>query len=231
MRFTKHRITFAPLQSPALAEADVVIPLDMDSVNYMTEHSSNFPLNQIPPPPADAVSLFHDKVAFNEWLLTSRFSSMAIQARTKIPFFLKPREGAWGDGCIVIDSPEEANRHTDKINSEAYLTSEILYSNCEYATHIAFRDGRIIAQLCIRYTFNTETAVKGVDAPQTKLVVKDPFIDDWAELLQETGYAGICCINYKSINGRPRIMEINPRFGGSLAEYFFAFLYPLTKGR
>lgn len=52
----------------------------------------------------------------------------------------------------------------------------------------------------------------------------DPFLLLWDRLLDTLGFEGLCCINYKLNNGRPLLLEINPRFGGSLGEYFFAFL-------
>jgi predicted ATP-grasp superfamily ATP-dependent carboligase len=31
-------------------------------------------------------------------------------------------------------------------------------------------------------------------------------------------------VNYKVVRGLPYILEINPRFGGSLTPYFFSFI-------
>ena len=41
---------------------------------------------------------------------------------------------------------------------------------------------------------------------------------------QEVGFEGLCCVNYKYRDGIPKILEINPRMGGSLARFFFSFL-------
>ncbi|MGH8049795.1 MAG: hypothetical protein ACREPB_03945, partial [Arenimonas sp.] len=33
-----------------------------------------------------------------------------------------------------------------------------------------------------------------------------------------------CCFNYKVRDGQAMILEINPRFGGSLCQYFISFI-------
>ena len=38
--------------------------------------------------------------------------------------------------------------------------------------------------------------------------------DAWS--LWTLGYEGTCCFNYKLVDGAPVILELNPRFGGSL---------------
>ncbi len=38
---------------------------------------------------------------------------------------------------------------------------------------------------------------------------------------------GLCCFNYKVIDDNPYLLEINPRFGGSLSSFFFSFIRQL----
>ena len=54
------------------------------------------------------------------------------------------------------------------------------------------------------------------------------YLDKFSAILNSIGYEGLCCFDYKVINGKPQIFEINPRFGGSLSAYFFTFLKKLN---
>jgi hypothetical protein len=229
MGLTKHKVTFGRFEGREARQADMVIPLGLKDVAYMADNAGEFPRNQIPPPRKSAVELMHDKVRFSQWLSTSRFKAMSLRNVSNPPLFLKPRKGAWGDDCIAILDQESAEKHAALINSPDYLKTEILYSKFEYATHLVFGNGQILASLCIIYEFATETGVKGTDTLVSKKVTHDPFLNQWQELLRDFDYSGICCVNYKIIDKIPRLMEINPRFGGSLAEYFFSFIYPLLR--
>ncbi len=49
------------------------------------------------------------------------------------------------------------------------------------------------------------------------------------DMLNAVGYEGLCCVNYKLQDGRVRFLEINPRFGASLAPWFFAMVRALPR--
>jgi hypothetical protein len=229
MRFSKHKVTFGPLEGQEARQADMVVPLALMDVFYMADNAGEFPRNCIPPPNKCAVELMHDKIRFNQWLSGGRFNSMSLKDATKPPLFLKPKEGECGNNCVAILNREDAERHAAMLDSPDFLKTEILYSKFEYATHLVFDKGQILAGLCVVYEFTSETGVKGTDEVVSIKITRDRFLDQWRELLRELDYAGICCVNYKVIDTIPKLMEINPRFGGSLAEYFFAFIYPLLR--
>lgn len=57
-----------------------------------------------------------------------------------------------------------------------------------------------------------------------KVIHRCPYLDLFAEILRTIQFEGLCCVNYKVAQGQPYLLEINPRFGGSLAPYFFSFI-------
>ena len=50
----------------------------------------------------------------------------------------------------------------------------------------------------------------------TTEVNHDKFLNDFENILSLMNYQGICCFNYKILDGKPKIFEINPRFGGTM---------------
>ena len=50
-------------------------------------------------------------------------------------------------------------------------------------------------------------------------------------MLRAIGYDGLGCANYKFEQGRLQLIEINPRLGGSLCDYFFSFLRSMPQTR
>jgi D-alanine-D-alanine ligase-like ATP-grasp enzyme len=45
-------------------------------------------------------------------------------------------------------------------------------------------------------------------------------MDLFAQMLAALGFSGLCCVNYKLVDGNPMIFEINPRCGFSLCAHF-----------
>lgn len=126
--------------------------------------------------------------------------------------------------CYVIDTPEKEKKYSTEINDPEYFCQEIIPGTKEYATHLLFKGGKTIAALNVIYTFSTPTYVKGVDKFICNKLGKCPHLSLFEAMLQAIGFEGLCCLNYKEINGKPYVLEINPRFGGSLSMFFFSFL-------
>jgi predicted ATP-grasp superfamily ATP-dependent carboligase len=76
----------------------------------------------------------------------------------------------------------------------------------------------------IEYAFASMTPIKGKDRMIYRKVCPCPHLALFSAVLTSIGFQGLCCVNYKLVDHRPFILEINPRFGGSLTGYFFSFL-------
>ena len=74
------------------------------------------------------------------------------------------------------------------------------------------------------YEFDSEIPIKGQDAWLYRAIRRCPYLTLFSNILNSIGFQGLCCVNYKVERGRPYILEINPRFGGSLTPYFFSFI-------
>jgi carbamoylphosphate synthase large subunit len=55
-------------------------------------------------------------------------------------------------------------------------------------------------------------------------ICRNTDLNLFAAMLRSINFDGLCCINYKIVDGRPFIFEINPRFGASLVPWFPIFV-------
>ncbi|MEI8075675.1 MAG: hypothetical protein WCH78_13075, partial [Bacteroidota bacterium] len=127
------------------------------------------------------------------------------------------------DNYIISDGETEL-KYENFISSQDYFCQQMVLGNKEYATHILFRNKKIDASLNIEYVFSNEVPIKGQDIVMNRRIVASPFNQIFSEILESIEFEGICCINYKELDGKPLIIEINPRFGASLSLYFISFL-------
>jgi glutathione synthase/RimK-type ligase-like ATP-grasp enzyme len=202
------------------------VPLSLSALEEARRHSPQ--KNALPVPSAESVRLCHDKYEFNEALIKagfSRYIPKMVQGRALTPpYILKKRMGSWGKGCFVIRNDSDEEAQLDRINDPQYFCQELIHGTAEFATHILFVDGRIVKALNIKYEFAIDTAIKGQTAPLFDVVHRCRYLGLFARILRAIQFEGLCCVNYKVAKGQPFLMEINPRFGGSLAPYFFSFI-------
>ena len=128
---------------------------------------------------------------------------------------------------MIHDLDEETDAG-EQVNDPAYFCQEIIRGRGEFATHILFVKDRIVKSLNIMYEFESETPIKGQDNVLYQIIHRCPYLGLFSDILRSIGFQGLCCVNYKVARGRPYILEINPRFGGSLGSYFFSFVRPLN---
>jgi hypothetical protein len=222
-----HRIEFGPITENCYREYDIVVPLTLaalkDARIFCGSHDHAFPL-----PSAESVDLCNDKYRFNQEMIDAGFAEHIPAMRQGLgltpPYILKKRTGIWGNDCFIVRNQADEDRHLDRIADPDYFCQELVTGATEFATHILFVGGRIVKALNIRYEFGFESPIKGQNAPALQVVGRRRFLSLWARMLRTVKFEGLCCVNYKVANGRPFLMEINPRFGGSLGPYFFSFI-------
>jgi hypothetical protein len=228
--YSPHTVEFGPVSAKSFEEFDLVVPIDIAEL----VQASGWPRaskNPIPLPSRECVELCDDKFDFNQRLIEQGLGSYIPKMGNGLdrPYILKKRIGVCGRECHVIHDVAEENALREQIDDPDYFCQEIIHGTQEYATHILFANNRVVKFLNIEYRFETETPVKGKDSSLTRTICACPYLDLFSEILLAIEFQGLCCVNYKVRDGKPYILEINPRFGGSLAPYFFSFLRHLNR--
>lgn len=229
---TRHILEFGPLSARAFSVFDLVMPLEIPDLIAAQQWPQLIAKNPIPFPCEQSILLCDDKYMFNQALIQRGFESNipTMGSDVKHPYILKKRIGAWGQDCQIIQNAEEEMHVLDKLNDAGFYRQKIVRGQHEFATHILFANDRIVKALNIMYEFKSETPIKGQDPVLYKVIHRCAYLDLFARVLRAIAFQGLCCVNYKVARGRPYILELNPRFGGSLAPYFVSFIRHLNCG-
>jgi hypothetical protein len=228
-RFQRYEISFDAFTPENIKKYNVLIPLNIDDVRAISKYPDLTKDKLIPVPDLSVVNICDDKYLFNKTLTEKGFEAVIPKIGTDLPlpFFLKKKVSSAGNDCRLISNAEQKKELKDLIDSPDYFCQEVIAEKTEYATHILFKDHKIATTLSIKYTFFNRVSVNGKDDFACTEICDCDHLDTFSAILEAIGYQGLCCFDYKVIDGKPYIFEINPRFGGSLGNYFFTFLRKL----
>jgi hypothetical protein len=228
-RHTRHEVAFLELSplKEAIADYDVVVPLTIADVRFLNKTRGLIAHNRLPIPSLESISLCDDKVRFSQFLQDNGFGDFLPQTgdRLAYPYVVKKRIDEYGQSCHMIHDARGAEACAGFLADPAYFTQALVPGPKEYATHIVFSGGKIACSLNIEYRFGTSGSIKGKDNYLGTHPCRCPHLDLFASMLKAIEFEGLCCVNYKTADdGRPMMLEINPRFGGSLSPWFFGFI-------
>lgn len=211
----RYEASFAPFDAVDLSRFDLVVPLRVCQIDAARPAAA---LGRAVLPTRDLVTLCDDKLALNLWLIEQGFGDAvpALLGTTpdRFPYIRKTRTGDFGIGCRMIHGPGEDDGSADP----NVFRQRAISGPLEYVLHLLRVNGAIRFHVAYRYDMGQPLGVRGaVDSPvKIEPVDPGPALNRCAAILEALGYEGTCCFNYKLEEGELRILEINPRFGGSL---------------
>jgi carbamoylphosphate synthase large subunit len=230
-RFTRHEIVFDDLSARDFNDFDLIVPLTINDVRYLSTMRDQLKWNPIPIPSLECIELCDDKYRFNQALIQSELKDLVPQmgGNLNYPYILKKKTDEWGANCHIIESEETVKALSDKLTDSAYFTQELVLGREQYSAHILFKNNQVVFSVDIKHVFNTKHPIQGRDASSYTRVRDCPYLDQFVAVLTHIGFEGLCCIDYKVRDNAPLILEINPRFGGSLCRYFIYFIQVLNR--
>ena len=223
-----HKLHFGDFTEESIKGMDLLVPISVPHLKYLS--SLGLIDNPIPIPDLRAIEICDDKYLFYQTLTEKGFGNYLpkISDDLPYPYILKKSISDYSIDCFVIHNKETENEHKDLIGKPGYFCQQMIEGTTEFATHIIYKKGEIVASLNIKYAFDNKTPIKGKIKPIYKKICPCPYLDLFADILREIGFEGLCCFNYKELNGQPFILEINPRFGSSLSLFFLSFVRRLN---
>jgi carbamoylphosphate synthase large subunit len=202
---------------------DLVIPLSIRAQKYLNANHKSLLGRKALIPSNNSIDLCNDKKRFSEFLIENGFSELIprINDNSGYPYILKKKIGAWGEGVSLIHDAESERLHVRQFESGEYFRQEYIEGQDEYTTHIIIYDKKIVFRRTLQFTFAENYFVKGKSFKETKRKVVDHshFNDLLEKILNKLEYQGICCFNYKILDGTLKIFEVNPRYGGSMTRF------------
>jgi len=178
-------------------------------------------------PSTQVVSLCDDKLNLSQFLAAEGFGEFVPRLRSAgapYPYVWKKRRGWWGMHCRIVNGPQDESDLNP--NDDDWFSQELVPGEVEFATHILRVRGQIRYVSTYVHKMAAGALVNGVnDSPLHSGFMRSCiFLDLFSEMLSRLEFEGTACIDYKVVDGRPVIFEINPRFGGSLCSDITAYL-------
>ncbi len=198
----------------------VLFPLTVhDSMEFNRHHRHLHGVSALVPT-TDVIELCKDKLTLMQRLDEYGFGEHlpAYNQTFDFPYVLKRRHSAFGKGTNIIASPSDEEEHASDMAAETHMTQEHIPGTEEFATHAIMAHGRIVFSRTVKYFFPPGLYVKGSQcfASRRETFERTPFLDIFEAMLRSLNYEGICCLDYKVIDNKPKLMEINPRFGATM---------------
>ena len=211
----RYDATFGVLADADLTSFDLVVPLRVEEI--ATARGANADgRRRACVPDAATVALCDDKLAFNRRLIALGFGELVPALLPdppgEWPFVRKARFGDFGQGVALVTSPGDDVAVPDSFCQRA------VPGEAEDVLHVLRLDGTTRFAVSYRYTMAQALSVRGAaDRPlETRPVDAAPGLEHCEPMLAALDFEGLGCFNYKWVDERPMIIELNPRFGGSL---------------
>ncbi|PNV84455.1 MAG: hypothetical protein C0627_00840 [Sulfurimonas sp.] len=137
----------------------------------------------------------------------------------KYPCMIKIKAGGAGRGVFLAYSKKDLKDISDDM-----IISEYLSSDTEYATSIFYKDGKILKDITFSKKSNKDIYILQQENKKDILTKREEtrFLDIFKSIIEiftPKGEYCQCSINYKIEDNKPKIFEINPRIGYTLAGF------------
>ena len=230
-----HKLHFAPLAKTDLSRFDLIVPLSLGDARYLRSQPSHIQAHMVPMPDEACTMLCHDKPRLNEVLMAAGFGAYVPPMGNDLapPFVCKPVHGENSDHCLMVPDYAAILRLGSKLDLPGQFRQAAVRGCVEYATHFLMKDGRLDRELTVAYHHDEALYIKHTSSParSVRVVGNCPDTKTLAAMLRTIDYNGMGCANFKMVQGRLQLIEINPRIGGSLMEYFATFLRSLPQAQ
>jgi predicted ATP-grasp superfamily ATP-dependent carboligase len=214
--FTKVADLSNYLKKEGAANKIYVLPLDE---NHMHE-LYNAKINALMPK-KEIVDTFRNKKLFANYAnkyglskyLPTTYTSPKISDELVI---VKPCHGGASSGVYL--SPLK-NLTANVFNT--YVVQQYINTKTEFAGYFVAKNG-VIVRPCFAYS-RTYPSVPYIKAQNdktvaTKINISPNYVDDIEKFVKPSGYTGTFCVDFKlDQSGVLKVLEINPRLGGSLS--------------
>jgi len=197
---------------------DVVIPLHIDKILECITKKLNH--KSLVCYDTNTIDILNNKFKFQNFMQKYFLNNiLKVVGNNEFPFILKKNIGGYGFDSYIINNVEEFNRH----NSKNHFCQEPIKGEYELSTHIIYNT-TIKFIKTVKYKCEDSIFIKGLNYNKhcggTLIDLEQKHVKVFDEILNKINFRGVCCFDYKIVDDKPIIFEINPRFGGGSTNLF-----------
>ncbi len=230
-----HKLHFAPMEQADLSRFDLIVPLSLADARFCAAQPQHIRAHAVPLPDEACTDAVPRQAALERGAHRAGFGAHVPPMGDDLapPFICKPARGENSDDCLLVPDYAAILRLGSAIDRPGLFRQAAVRGNVEYATHFLMKDGRLERELTVAYHHDAPLFIKGsaLQPPAVRVLGTCPDPETLTAMLRTIGYNGMGCANFKMAGGRLQLLEINPRIGGSLMEYFATFLRSLPQAR
>ncbi|WP_410767570.1 ATP-grasp domain-containing protein [Haloferax sp. DFSO60] len=218
-------------------EYDMVVGLGNATIPALTKHRERFEqYTAIPYPPHDRLMIGFDKwdsyqaacdagIPVPKSVLPDDIDFEAVESEIGYPVVLKPRQSHSRHGFVVCHSQAELETAYRNRNRElgSYLIQEYIPSDGEMGVYTLYDWSSNLVGLTVQRRLRTNPPEGGIST--LRETIDHPVAVQYADkLLRSIDWTCAAMVEYRidSRDGVPKMLEINPRFWGSMALSVFA---------
>lgn len=176
----------------------------------------------------DVIKTLASKIAFDSYMHRIGLAQLCPNSykafnQCPYPVVLKRVDLNAGSGIVLVRSAAEMS---ELLKHDMWLQKEIILqqyidAEIEYVSHLVCRDGEIFWHSTFAYTLNEHEVIRnpGNVKTQARVNLDNSVLNSFRNCLKPLEFSGPCNIDFKfDKKGNLKILEINPRLGGSLMQ-------------
>lgn len=195
----------------------IIIPIYYDAMKLLSSMKIN--CFYLSPKNYKIVDLFNNKGNFIEYCIKNNLEQYIPNTYIiknpcikkirdiQYPAIFKPCISSAGNGCCIL-----YNEKDELHDLEKYVIQEHINDPYEYIGNFLIIEGEILYSLIFKQKYERfYIKTKHMDNYEKIICDLDPF----QKIFKMSNYTGVACVDFKILNDQIKIMEINPRFGGT----------------
>jgi len=191
-------------------------------------------------PTRAALELANNKIDFYDFLVAHGFESnvpRVIDSPTQFPVVAKLAYGSNGAGVWIVNDGAQLEALRRQHPGEDLFLTEYIDGTREYAFHLLAKHGKILWSGLVEHDHSVmgdKPFIRGRDGATGSSRACDDFpeLGVLHSIVGRLAFSGTACFDFKVVEQTPKIFEINPRPGYSLAllinEYLDALIEQLA---
>lgn len=174
------------------------------------------------------IDIFDNKGKFAEFFINNelekhipktykiKYDDYIYNEHISYPAILKSNIGLGGKDIYILKNENDYFNVSSNIIKKNYVVQEFLTSINEYVGHLFYINGKMIYSLFFEIKNDEIYHVR--KGPSKNYILVDFNHLEFNEIFEKIKFTGLLNLNFKYINGKIIIFEVNPRLGGSIVK-------------